>query len=143
VETFAIVVAMHTVRSGSPFEQLASYSRAARIGDLVAVSGTAALDKTGKSLFPGDPAAQTREALLRALDAAAALGAKREDVVRTRIFLLAGSEWRGAVEAHGEIFRGVDPANTTLHVAELIPQDCLVEVEIDAVASGPVTEQAS
>lgn len=133
---------MQTVRSGSPFEQLASYSRAARIGDLVAVSGTAALDDRGVSLFPGDPAAQTREALLRALDAAAALGAKREDVIRTRIYLLAGSEWRGAVEAHGEIFRGVDPANTTLHVAELIPQDCLVEVELDAVASGPVPEQA-
>jgi enamine deaminase RidA (YjgF/YER057c/UK114 family) len=134
---------MHTVRSGSPFETLASYSRAARIGDVVAVSGTAALDDRGVSLFPGDPAAQTREALLRALDAAAALGAAREDVIRTRIYLLAGSEWRGAVEAHGEIFRGVDPANTTLHVAELIPQDCLVEVEIDAIASGPVREDAA
>ncbi|ADB49368.1 Rid family hydrolase [Conexibacter woesei] len=134
---------MHTVRSGSPFEQLASYSRAARIGDIVAVSGTAALDETGVSLFPGDPAAQTREALMRALEAAAALGARREDVVRTRIYLLAGTEWRGAVEAHGAIFRGVDPANTTLHVAELIPQDCLVEVELDAVASGPVSERAS
>jgi enamine deaminase RidA (YjgF/YER057c/UK114 family) len=134
---------MDTVRSGSPFEQLASYSRAARIGDTVAVSGTAALDDSGAALFPGDPAAQTRAALLRALDAAAALGARREDVVRTRIYLLAGSEWRGAVEAHGEIFRGVDPANTTLHVAELIPQDCLVEVELDAIASGPVRERAS
>lgn len=134
---------MHTVRSGSPFETLASYSRAARIGDVVAVSGTAALDDRGVSLFPGDPAAQTREALLRALDAAAALGAAREDVIRTRIYLLAGSEWRGAVEAHGEIFRGVDPANTTLHVAELIPQGCLVEVEIDAIASGPVREDAA
>jgi enamine deaminase RidA (YjgF/YER057c/UK114 family) len=130
---------MHRLRSGSPFERLASYSRAARHGDIVAVSGTAALDEQGASLFPGDPAAQTREALTRALDAAAALGARREDVIRTRIYLLAGAEWRGAVEAHGEIFRGVDPANTTLMVAELIPKDCLVEVEIDAIASGPVT----
>jgi enamine deaminase RidA (YjgF/YER057c/UK114 family) len=134
---------MHRLRSGSPFEQLASYARAARHGDIVAVSGTAALDDTGSALFPGDAAAQTREALVRALDAAAALGAQREDVIRTRIYLLAGAEWRGAVEAHGELFRGVDPANTTLMVAELIPKDCLVEVEIDAIASGPVTEQAS
>jgi enamine deaminase RidA (YjgF/YER057c/UK114 family) len=134
---------MHRLRSGSPFEQLASYARAARHGDIVAVSGTAALDDTGAALFPGDAAAQTREALVRALDAAAALGARREDVIRTRIYLLAGAEWRGAVEAHGELFRGVDPANTTLMVAELIPKDCLVEVEIDAIASAPVTEQAS
>jgi enamine deaminase RidA (YjgF/YER057c/UK114 family) len=134
---------MHRLRGGSPFEKLASYSRAARNGDLVAVSGTAALDERGVALFPGDAAAQTREALVRALDAAAALGATREDVVRTRIYLLAGTEWRGAVEAHGEIFAGVDPANTTLHVAELIPQDCLVEVELEAVASGPVSARAS
>ncbi len=128
---------MQRLRSGSPFEQLASYSRATRRGDVVAVSGTAALDEHGVALFPGDAAAQTREALTRALEAAAALGASREDVIRTRIYLLAGAEWRGAVEAHGELFRGVDPANTTLHVAELIPRDCLVEVELDAIASGP------
>jgi enamine deaminase RidA (YjgF/YER057c/UK114 family) len=122
-----IVPAMQRVRSGGRFEQLASYSRAARNGDLVAVSGTAALDEQGRALFPGDPGAQTREALARALAAAEELGARRQDVVRTRIFLLAG----------------VDPANTTLHVAEFIPQDCLVEVELDAVASGPGVAQGS
>jgi enamine deaminase RidA (YjgF/YER057c/UK114 family) len=128
---------MHRVRSGSAFETMAGYARAARIGDLVAVSGTAALDESGKALHPGDAGAQTRIALERALDAAAVLGARREDVIRTRIYLLAGVDWRAPVEVHGEIFRGIDPANTTLHVAELIPQDCLVEVEVDAVASGP------
>ncbi|MHB1998977.1 MAG: Rid family hydrolase [Solirubrobacteraceae bacterium] len=128
---------MQRIRTGGKFEQLASYSRAARIGDLVAVSGTAALDEDGRALFPGDPGAQTREALARALAAAQELGARRQDVIRTRIFLLAGADWRGAIQAHGEMFAGVDPANTTLHVAEFIPQDCLVEVELDAVASGP------
>jgi enamine deaminase RidA (YjgF/YER057c/UK114 family) len=126
---------MDRVRSGSPFEQLASYSRAARTGNVVAVSGTAALDERGSALHPGDAAAQTRAAFALALDAAAQLGARREDVIRTRIYLLAGTEWRGSVEVHGELFRGVDPANTTLHVAELIPENCLVEVEIDAVVA--------
>jgi enamine deaminase RidA (YjgF/YER057c/UK114 family) len=134
---------MQTVRSGSPFEDLASYSRAARNGDVVAVSGTAALDEHGVSLHPGDPAAQTRDAFMRALDAAAALGARREDVLRTRIYLLAGAPWRGAVEAHGELFAGVNPANTTLYVAGLIPEGCLVEVELDAIASGSVAEPLS
>lgn len=134
---------MQRVRSGGKFEQLASYSRAARNGEIVAVSGTAALDEHGRALFPGDPGAQTREALARALAAAEQLGARREDVVRTRIFLLAGADWRGAIEAHGEMFAGVDPANTTLHVAEFIPQDCLVEVELDAVASGPAASEDS
>lgn len=132
---------MHTLRSGSPFEELASYSRATRIGDLVAVSGTAATD--AKGVCTGDAREQTRESLRRALEAAEALGARREDVLRTRLYLLAGADWRGAVEAHGEVFSGINPANTTLHVAELIPEGCLVEVELDAVASGPVAEDAA
>lgn len=127
---------MHTLRSGSPFEELASYSRATRIGDLVAVAGTAATDENG--VCHGDVREQTAECIRRALEAAAALGAGREDVFRTRVYLLAGADWRSAVEAHGEAFRGVNPANTTLHVAELIPEDCLVEVELDAIASRDV-----
>jgi enamine deaminase RidA (YjgF/YER057c/UK114 family) len=127
----------HRVRSGSAFEALAAYSRAARVGDMVAVSGTAALDADGVALHPGDAAAQTRAAFEVALRAAAALGATRDDVLRTRIYLAADVDWRGPVEVHGEVFAGVDPANTTLHVAALIPRGCLVEVELDAVASGP------
>jgi enamine deaminase RidA (YjgF/YER057c/UK114 family) len=129
---------MDTLRSGSPFEELASYSRATRAGDLVSVSGTAATDANGACVPAGDVGGQTREALRRALEAAAQLGAAREDVFRTRVYLLAGADWRAAVEAHGEAFAGVDPANTTLYVADLIPKDCLVEVEVDALASGPV-----
>ncbi|HEU4977213.1 MAG TPA: Rid family hydrolase [Baekduia sp.] len=134
---------MHTLRSGSPFEELAAYSRATRIGDFVAVSGTAATDANGVCVPTGDAGAQTREALRRALEAAAALGARREDVLRTRLYLLAGADWRAAVEAHGEAFTGINPANTTLHVAELIPKDCLVEVELEAIASGPAAEDAA
>lgn len=128
---------MDRVRSGSGFEKMAAYSRAARAGDLVAVSGTAAVDESGKALHPGDAGAQTREALRKALEAAAALGARREDVVRSRIYLAPDADWRGPVEAHREAFEGVDPANTTLYVGGLIPEGCLVEVELEAVASGP------
>jgi enamine deaminase RidA (YjgF/YER057c/UK114 family) len=127
---------MHTLRSGSPFEELASYSRATRIGDLVSVAGTAATDASGAC--HGDVREQTAECLRRAIEAAAALGAEREDVFRTRVYLLAGADWRSAVEAHGEAFRGINPANTTLHVAELIPKGCLVEVELDAIATRDV-----
>jgi enamine deaminase RidA (YjgF/YER057c/UK114 family) len=129
---------MNRVYSGSPFEKLASYSRAARIGDVVAVAGTAATDETGAALHPGDAGAQTRAAFAIALEGAAKLGARREDVIRTRIFLLPDTDWRAAVEAHGELFRGVDPVNTTLMIAQLIPAGCLVEIEVDAIASGPV-----
>jgi hypothetical protein len=55
---------------------------------------------------------------------------------RTRVFLAAGCDWRGAAEAHRELFGEVTPANTTLYVAGFIPDGVLVEVEIDAVLHG-------
>jgi enamine deaminase RidA (YjgF/YER057c/UK114 family) len=122
------------VRSGSQFEESASYSRAARVGNVVAVSGTAALDDHGGILFPGDVYRQTKAALEVGLEAAATLGAKSDRVLRTRVFLAPGSDWREATRAHGEIFAGVDPANTTLFAGGFIPPGCLVEIEIDAIA---------
>jgi enamine deaminase RidA (YjgF/YER057c/UK114 family) len=122
------------VRSGSPFEAVAAYARAVRLGDLIAVSGTAATGTDGSAEHPGDTYAQTREAIARALAAVEELGATRHDVIRTRVFLTADAAWRDAVRAHAEAFAGVDPANTTLFVAGFIPPGVLVEVELDAVA---------
>ena len=130
------------VRTGARFEQLASYARAARAGAYVAVSGTAALDADGKALFVGDVYGQTREALERALEAAEARGVERANVIRTRILLAPDADWQAAVRAHGELFQGVDPANTTLFVAGLIPEDCLVEVELDGVVMPPPRRSA-
>jgi enamine deaminase RidA (YjgF/YER057c/UK114 family) len=120
------------VRDGSGFEELAGYSRAVRVGAHVAVSGTAAMSE-GVALFPGDAYGQTREALSRALAAASELGAQVGDVVRTRLLLDEGCDWHAAVRAHGEVFAGVNPANTTYFVAGFIPEGVLVEVELDAV----------
>ncbi len=122
------------VRSGSPFESVAGYSRAARCGDVIAVSGTAAMGADGEALHPGDAYGQTKAALELALAAVHELGAGRTRVVRTRLFLAPDCDWREAVKAHRDVFGGVDPANTTLFVERLIPPGCLVEVELDAVA---------
>lgn len=121
------------VRGGGHFEAIASYSRAVRAGDLIAVSGTAALGQDGVALHPGDLYNQTKTAFSAALDAVRELGAQPFDVIRTRIFLAPGSDWRDAVRAHGELFASIDPANTTLFAAGFIPEACLVEVEVDAV----------
>ena len=120
-----------TYSEGSRFEREASYARAVRSGRHVAVSGTAAIGPEG-TLHPGDTYAQTCAAIEKALDAAAALGADRADVIRTRMLLAPDAAWEGAVRAHGEAFAGVNPANTTYFVARFIP-DVLVEIELDAL----------
>jgi enamine deaminase RidA (YjgF/YER057c/UK114 family) len=85
----------------------------------------------------GDVYAQTREAISRALAAAGELGASKEDVLRTRLLLTQGCDWQGAIRAHAEAFAGVEPANTTYFVSGFIPDDVLVEVELDAVVADP------
>jgi enamine deaminase RidA (YjgF/YER057c/UK114 family) len=119
-----------TYREGGGFEEAAAYSRAVRIGQHVAVSGTAAREG-------GDAYEQTREAIARALSGAAELGASKEDVLRTRLLMTPGCDWEGVIRAHAEAFAGVEPANTTYFVSGFIPDDVLVEVELDAVVPDP------
>jgi enamine deaminase RidA (YjgF/YER057c/UK114 family) len=118
------------------FGETAAYSRAVRAGPHVAVSGTAPLSE-GRVLHPGDAYRQTEAAIRRALAAAAQLGARNEDIVRTRLLLAPGCDWQEAVRAHAEAFTGIDPANTTYYVGGLIPDGALVEVELDAVLEPP------
>jgi enamine deaminase RidA (YjgF/YER057c/UK114 family) len=118
------------------FGETAAYSRAVRFGPHVAVSGTAPLSE-GRVLHPGDAYRQTQAAIARALAAAAELGARDEDVIRTRLLLAPGCDWQEVVRAHAETFAGIEPANTTYYVGALIPEGALVEVELDAVLEPP------
>ncbi|MGH3011412.1 MAG: Rid family hydrolase [Gaiellaceae bacterium] len=89
-------------------------------------------DPGGEILHPGDAYAQTRTAIERALAAAERLGATRDLIVQTRLYFSEEADWRSGVKAHGEIFAGLDPANTTVLVAGLPPEGALVEAELMA-----------
>jgi len=125
------------VSSGSPYEPRLGISRAVRVGDVVSVAGTAPLGPDGRTVGRGDVAAQTRRCFAvveRALEEA---GASLRDVVRTRILLVRIEDWEAAARVHGEIFRDIRPANTTMQVGRFIDPDWLVEVEADAVCERP------
>ena len=124
------------VSTGSPYEPIIGLSRAVRIGDTIAVAGTAPLDANGKTVGKGDVAAQTRRCFEIAIAALEKLGATKADVIRTRILLTGIEDWRAAGEVHGEFFRDVRPVNTTMQVTRFVDPDWLVEVEVDAVAGG-------
>jgi enamine deaminase RidA (YjgF/YER057c/UK114 family) len=123
-------------REGAGFEEVAGYSRAARHGSWIAVSGTGDVAGDGTVGHPGDTYGQTRGSLERALAAVERLGGRREDVIRTRVYLAPRAEWREAVRAHKEMLGGVDPANTTFFVAGFVAEEMLVEVELDAELAG-------
>jgi enamine deaminase RidA (YjgF/YER057c/UK114 family) len=115
------------------WQEEAGYSRAARRGDVIAVSGTTASAPDGRAELLGDTRAQTADAIDRCLRAVRALGGSVEDVVRTRVYLAPEADWREAAQAHRDAFAAVAPANTMLHVAAMIGDGLLVEVELEAV----------
>jgi enamine deaminase RidA (YjgF/YER057c/UK114 family) len=123
-----------SVSSGSPYEPVIGISRAVRIGQTIAVSGTAPISPDGKSVGAGDPAAQARRCFEIARQALEKLGASLDDVIRTRVFLTRIEDWKAVAEVHGECFRGVRPASTFVQVARFVDPEWLVEIEVDAVA---------
>jgi enamine deaminase RidA (YjgF/YER057c/UK114 family) len=121
------------VSSGSPFEAIVGLSRARRIDNVIAVSGTAPLGPDGKTVHPGDVYAQTRRCLEIMAKAIADAGGSLADVVRTRTMLVDVSRWREAARAHAEMFGDIRPANTVVEVKGFIDPEWLVETEADCV----------
>lgn len=125
-----------TCSTGTPWEKAVSYSRAVRVGAQVFVSGTTASNSDGATVAVGDAYGQT-VFILRKIEAALAeVGARLADVVRTRMFVTDISRWEEIGRAHGEFFRGIDPAATLVEVRRLVNPDHLVEIEVDAILAG-------
>lgn len=123
------------ITSGSPYESSVGFSRAVRIGNHVAVAGTAPIGPDGKPFAPGDPAEQTRRCLSIIQNALEQAGATIGDVVRTRIYLTNVEDWVAVGKAHGEVFGTVRPACTVVQVAKLIDPQWAVEIEADAIVA--------
>ncbi len=121
------------VSSGSPYEPIIGFSRAVRIGNMIAVGGTAPIGLDGKTAGIGDPAAQTRRCLEIIRAALEAAGGRLEDVVRTRTFMTRAEDWKAIGQVHGEVFGAIRPASTMVVVKTLLDSDWFVEIEADAV----------
>ena len=109
------------ISSGTPWEAMAGYSRAVRVGDHIYVSGTTASDASGAVQHPGDPAGQTRYVLAKIEAALAQAGASLADVVRTRVFVRNIGDWEPVARAHGEVFVSIRPANTLVRADMITP----------------------
>src|SRR5215470_4504198 len=121
------------VSSGSPYEPKVGISRAVRVGQVVAVSGTAPLGADGRTVGIGDAGAQARRCLEIIAAALEKAGASLRHVVRTRTLLTRIEDWQAVAAVHGEFFGDIRPANTIMQVTRFIDPDWLVEFEADAV----------
>lgn len=123
------------ISSGTKWENLVGYSRAVRIGNLVEVAGTTAVDETGMLVGVGNPYEQTKFILGKIERALAEAGATMKDVIKTRMYVTDITQWEEIGRAHGDYLRDVKPAATMVEVRALIDPEMLVEIEVTAVVA--------
>lgn len=124
----------NNIASGAAWEDSVGYSRAVRIGSLIAVAGTAASGPYGRLGSPEEAYRQALQVLEKIQQALEQAGARLEDVIRTRIYVTNIARDAGAVgRAHHEVFGSIRPASTMVEVARLIDKKMLVEIEAEAV----------
>ncbi len=119
------------ISSGAKWEDIVGYSRAVKVGPLIEVSGTTAVD--GDNIVgEGDAYRQTQYILEKASNVLQTLGASMQNVVRTRIYVTDIEQWEQVGKAHGEFFKDIKPATAMVEVKALIDPRMLVEIELTA-----------
>lgn len=119
------------IRSNTIWENKVGYSRAVRVGNLIEVSGTVAIDGE-KIVSPGDPYQQTKFIIQKIEKAINDAGGSLDDVIRTRIYVTNIKLWEEIGKAHGEFFSNINPATSLVEVKSLIDSNFVVEIEATA-----------
>ena len=122
------------ISSNTIYEEQIGYSRAVRVGNVIEVSGTTAID--GNDIIgKGNIYEQTKFIFGKISKALNEAGAEMKDVVRTRMFVTDISQSDAVGRAHAEFFREIKPAASMIEVKGFIHPDMLIEIEVTAIVS--------
>jgi enamine deaminase RidA (YjgF/YER057c/UK114 family) len=119
--------------SGSKWEDIVGYSRAVRVGNTIEISGTVAVDADNRVHGIGNAYEQTKYILEKIIGFVEKAGGKKEDIVRTRMFVIDIHRWEEIGKAHGEVFREIKPVTSMIEIKSLIGDEYLVEIEATAI----------
>jgi enamine deaminase RidA (YjgF/YER057c/UK114 family) len=119
--------------TGAKWEDIVGYSRAVRVGNVVEVTGTVAVDEHNTVIGEGDAYLQTKFIIQKIESVLIKAGASLRDVVRTRMFVTDISRWEEYGRAHGEAFADIRPCTTMVEVSKLIAPEYLIEIEATAI----------
>ncbi|HAI75648.1 MAG TPA: hypothetical protein DCM08_05325 [Microscillaceae bacterium] len=119
--------------SNTTWEKKYAYARAVKIGNLVEVAGTTAVNDEGQIVGENDPYAQSIFIFQKIEKALREAGASLKDVIRTRVYITQAAFEEAAGKAHGETFADIFPASSMLVIQALINPKLLVEIEATAV----------
>jgi enamine deaminase RidA (YjgF/YER057c/UK114 family) len=118
--------------SGGRWEPVVGYSRVVKAGPIVEVAGCTAVDAEGHIVGGSSVYDQARQALANVVAALATVGAKPEDVIRTRLFITDITRWKDLGRAHGEVFGDIRPVTAMYGISALLDPRMLVEIEASA-----------
>ncbi|WP_435259425.1 RidA family protein [Thioclava sp. FR2] len=123
------------ISNGNPMEAIVGFSRAVRVGNFIAVGGTAPVDANGKTVGVGDVFAQTKQCFEIIKAALEQAGAGLGDIVRTRVILTDIDNWKPAIEARKLYCLEARPVDTIMCITRFVNPEWLVEIEVDAVTT--------
>lgn len=121
--------------SGAKWEDIVGYSRAVKMGNIIEVTGTVAVDENSRLVGKDDAYAQTKFIIEKIEKVLQQAGAVLSDVVRTRMFVTDISRWEEYGKAHGEFFKDIKPCTSMIEVKGLIAPEYLIEIEATAILS--------
>ena len=119
--------------SGAIWEDIVGYSRAVKVGNIIEVTGTVAVDENNLLVGKDDAYGQTRFILSKIEKILKQAGAGLQHVVRTRMFVTDISHWQQIGKAHQEFFAQIKPCSIMVEVKGLIGKGYLVEIEATAI----------
>src|SRR4030095_2085314 len=122
--------------SGAKWEDIVGYSRAVKVGNVIEVTGTVAVDQSGQARGGTSAYGLHTVAIKKIEKVLEQAGASLNDVVRTRMFVTDISRWEEYGKAHGEFFAVIKPCTSMVEVKALIEPDYLIEIEATAILSG-------
>ncbi|WP_241646251.1 RidA family protein [Rosenbergiella metrosideri] len=105
------MTAIIKVKSGSIFEEKASYSRLVAVDNWIYVSNTVGRHPITKEI-PEDVIDQTAQVFANIEAALRAVEASLNDVVCSRVFIQSPEDVPSVMAFIGEKFRGIDPSST-------------------------------
>ena len=104
-----------------------------RVGDVLVLSGQAAIDQSGAVVGVGDFDAQAEQVFENLELVLAAGGARMEDVVKVTIYLTDMSNFPKILELRERHFSRPYPADTIVEVSALALPELMIEIEAIAV----------
>ena len=125
--------------SNTVWEKKYGYSRTVRIGNVIEIAGTTAVEGDN-IIYPGNPFKQMCFIIEKIEKSLHQAGAKLKDVMRTRMYVTDIGNAEQIGQAHAKYFGEIKPVATMVQISGLINPDLLVEVEVTAIVSSSFTK---